>query len=95
VFIETSLPRKKGEKGRLVGPKFTPSSTKRCLQFWYHMYGWSTGSLRVFAKWGAGNKSQAVLWSLSGSQGNQWNFGRVSVSRTDAYRVCNIELKLN
>ncbi|CAB4026654.1 MAM and LDL-receptor class A domain-containing 2-like, partial [Paramuricea clavata] len=86
VFIETSSPRRRGEKARLVGPNFTPSSTVRCLQFWYHMYGQSTGSLRVFAKWGAGNNSQSVLWSLSGSQGNQWKFGRVSVSRNDAYR---------
>ena len=96
VFIETSSPRKQGDKARLVGPQFAQSSTKRCIQFWYHMYGRTTGSLRVLAKWGAGNKSEAILWSLSGSQGSQWKFGRVSFSRNSgAYRVCSIELKLS
>jgi hypothetical protein len=95
VFVETSSPRRQGDKARLVGPKFNPSSTKRCIQFWYHMFGRSTGSLSVLAKWGAGNKSEATLWTLKGSQGSQWSFGRISVSRNDAYRVSNFEIILN
>ena len=87
MFIETSSPRIQGEKARLVGPKFTSSASKRCLQFWYHMYGQSIGSLTVYVKWGAGNKSEDALWTLSGSQSNKWLFGRVAVSRNGAYRV--------
>ena len=87
VFIEASIPQTQGDKARLVGPNFSQSSSPKCLQFWYHMYGSSIGFLRVFAKWGAGNQSEALVWRLNGLQGNQWNFGRVSVSRNTAYRV--------
>lgn len=81
MFIEASSPRKIGEKARLVSPKFTPSSTTRCLQFWYHMYGANIGSLRVLSKWGTGSKLEEVKWILNGSQGNQWKFARVAVSK--------------
>ena len=87
VFIEASSPRRLGEKARLVGVKFTPSQTPKCLQFWYHMSGASIGELNVYAKSGPGNKTETLVWKLKGSQGNKWNFGGVSVSKGNAYRV--------
>ena len=36
-----------------------------CLQFWYHMYGSSMGSLTVFS----GN---AIVFNASGNHGNHW-----------------------
>ena len=51
------------------------------------MSGASIGELNVYAKSGPGNKTETLVWKLKGSQGNKWNFGGVSVSKGNAYRV--------
>ncbi|KAK3094142.1 hypothetical protein FSP39_024639 [Pinctada imbricata] len=45
----------------------------RCVTFDYHMYGTSVGTLEVLA----GN---TVIWTLSGSQGNQWHTQEVETT---------------
>lgn len=43
MYIETSLPRVKGDKAWLISTNFPFSQTARCMQFWYHMYGDGVG----------------------------------------------------
>ncbi|CAH3189514.1 unnamed protein product, partial [Porites evermanni] len=38
MYIETSSPRRPGDKAMLASPKYS-SARGKCLQFWYHMYG--------------------------------------------------------
>ncbi len=38
IYLETSLPTKKGDRARLVSEPFV-SETAGCLDFWYHMRG--------------------------------------------------------
>lgn len=71
-----STSRKQGDKARLLGPQM-PKTPAQCLQFWYHMYGSSVGSLSVYKK--TGNPTGPRIWTLSGDQGDEWLVAQVSV----------------
>jgi len=45
------------------------------------MFGADIGTLNVLQKTAPGNKSEKIIWSLSGQQGNQWLEGRVALSK--------------
>eukprot|EP00794_Sanderia_malayensis_P017044 gene17044-18759_t len=84
MYIEASAPRSKGHKAWLQSPTFAPSNG-RCLQFWYHMYGYQVGSLKVL-KYENGSRSGA-LYSLSGSQGNIWRMAQVTIASTINHKI--------
>ena len=46
IYIESSKPRKKGDKAILVSQPFK-SNTIYCFMFYYHMYGTTLGKLNV------------------------------------------------
>jgi len=52
------------------------------ISFYYHMYGTQIQSLRVDAQYGDG--SWQSLWSLSGNQGNAWNYQSIFIPRAIA-----------
>ena len=64
MYIETSLPRVAGNNAKLQ-VSVSGNGELSCLQFYYHMYGSTMGTLNVFS----GN---ALVFSLSGDQGNYW-----------------------
>ncbi len=84
VYIEASSPRSKGHKAWLQSPTFSPSNG-RCLQFWYHMYGYQVGTLNVL-KYENSSRS-SPLYSLSGSQGNMWRIAQVTIASTVNHKV--------
>lgn len=89
MYIETSTPRRWGDKARFLSEDFPPTSGSRCLNFWYHMYGRTIDTLRVYIKTGAGNSSTAerVIWQLSGNFGNQWLNGQVPLQSSKWFNV--------
>ena len=83
MFIEASSPRRLNDKARFTSQQFSPVSVRgRCLKFWYHMLGADIGTLNVIQKTGPGNRSEILLWTLSGQQGNTWLNARVSLSKS-------------
>ena len=77
MFIETSLPRKPGDKAQLLSPKY-PATPGKCLQFWYHMYGSHIGTLNVRVKrLVQGKPTYFLQWSRSGDHGNRWRVAQV------------------
>ena len=70
MYIETSSPRVAGDNAKLE-LSVSGNGELSCLEFYYHMYGDTMGTLNVFS----GN---AVIFSLSGNQGNYW----IKVERT-------------
>jgi len=64
MYIETSSPRVAGDNAKL---EISVSGNRElsCLEFFYHMYGSTMGSLNVFS----GN---VLVFSLSGDQGDYW-----------------------
>ncbi len=49
------------------------------IEFWYHMYGATIGTL-VLEVSPAGGGNWAPVWTLSGDQGNQWNYINIDIS---------------
>ena len=64
MYIETSYPRRPGDKARLNSPIYPKSTSSSCLKFWYHMYGNLMGTLNVYAVL-AGTYHN--IWSKSGN----------------------------
>ena len=50
MYIETSAPQKLGDKARLITPEYNVAAGGSCLQFFYHMWGSSTGAFNVYLK---------------------------------------------
>ncbi|XP_031555405.1 MAM and LDL-receptor class A domain-containing protein 1-like isoform X2 [Actinia tenebrosa] len=84
VYAEASgpAPRKATE---LRSPVFTANSG-RCLQFAYHMYGSTMGSLKVYViDIHTGTKN--MIFTKSGNQGQQWYRKSVTVTSPNDYKV--------
>lgn len=83
LFIETSLPRRRGEKAWLYSPYLDQSPKGKCLNFWYHMYGSHIGSMNIYL-----DRAQGVpIWNRTGDQGNVWRHGRVNLQSYTRFRV--------
>ena len=77
IYIETSNPRRRGQKAlllvKLEGKSF-------CMRFWYHMYGSGIGSLKIMRviknidddKIPAATDFTSIEWQKQGNQGNRW-----------------------
>lgn len=84
MFIETSLPRRRGDRARLESEVFPPTPTKgRCMSFWYHMKGGHIGTLSVYMR--IFGQSETKLWSLSVDQGDKWNSAVVPILSGNRY----------
>ena len=88
MYIEVSYPRKTGQKARLLSEDFAPTR-QRCVNFWFHMYGNTVGTLNLYIKTGLGNttKSERLIWSLSGNFGDQWMNGQAPITSKARYQV--------
>ena len=84
IFIETSLPRRPGDKARLLSQTFNGTNTKSCFTFWYHMYGSDIGALNLYEQVGS---KETLIWRLSGNKGNNWYSGQVAVGNIAGYKV--------
>ena len=84
LYVEASSPAQEGDKARLLSKQF-PATAGRCLSFWYHMYGESTGTLNVYLKEKDGKSTLA--WSKSGDQGDQWKEAKLTLESNLDYKV--------
>lgn len=69
MYIETSRPRHRGDRARLVSSPF-PQTVSSCLSFYYHMYGSTIGSLRIYQANVGPPASTKLLFSKLGNQVN-------------------------
>ena len=74
----------KGAKARLLSPRY-PATQRSCLQFWYHMYGRTIGTLNVYVRGTAWSINK--VWSKTGNDTNAWNVAQVSISSQYRYQV--------
>ena len=89
MYIETSGWISTGSNAYLLSPQYQPASRTggKCMQFWYHMYGGSIGSLNVYLKTGSLYPGTR-MWTKSRDQGNQWLIGQVSITTSNGFNVC-------
>ena len=87
VYIETSAPARPGFQARLISESLS-YATHSCVTFYYHMYGSTIGTLRLWAQL-QGTSNPLPLWELSGNQGNSWMKGQVMIPKQQSdFQVC-------
>ncbi|KAJ8956396.1 hypothetical protein NQ318_015134 [Aromia moschata] len=74
MYIESSS-RNENDTAKLISPIFERATSPTCLEFFYHMFGATTGTLRVYLKkesedWSL--KQSPILFSKRGNQGDRW-----------------------
>ena len=91
IYIETSSPRTRNQKARLISP-LQPAGTS-CLTFYYHMYGANINRLNVYVK----TKPQlsSPVFTKIGTQGNQWKQALIDVNPVINYQVLSPILALS
>ena len=91
MYIETSFPRKRGQKAQLASSTITQTGAA-CVSFYYHMYGRSIGALNIYVKEqtssGASNLGQPV-WRRQGNQQNRWIQGQFGITPSQSFQVRN------
>ena len=83
MYIESSLPRKKGERARLES-HFVVSAYK-CVTFQYYMYGDHIGRLNVLAADRYGKEN--LLWRLAGLSNDTWQLGKAPIASDSSFKV--------
>ena len=77
VYIETSYPRKKGDRAKLKSPLLLSTTPEgSCVTFWYHMYGSDVGQLNLIYQSKSMNQT---FWIRQGQQGNLWVKGQYNL----------------
>ena len=72
LYIETSPPRVEGDNAKLE-LSVTGNRELSCLEFYYHMYGDTMGTLTVFSE-------SEVIFNASGNHGNTWKKAEVTIN---------------
>ncbi|CAF0741650.1 unnamed protein product, partial [Brachionus calyciflorus] len=69
--------RKNSEKARIISDAPVNNKTTGCFTFWYHMYGLSITTLKIYARKSDGTLNEAI-WTKTGNQGNKWIQGKIT-----------------
>ncbi|XP_033109454.1 MAM and LDL-receptor class A domain-containing protein 1-like [Anneissia japonica] len=78
MYIEVSQSGiKKGWQARLRSPVLSGLPSDTCLEFYYHMYGRTMGTLNVVMN--RTQQANQVVWSKTGEKGNKWYRGLVHI----------------
>ena len=86
IYLETSS-RKPNDTARLISTDIpaTGDTGGKCLTFWYHMYGPHVNSLNIYVL--IGGHTGKPLWSRTGTQGNKWIKGQVTLIGRQPFKV--------
>ncbi|XP_035475409.1 MAM and LDL-receptor class A domain-containing protein 1 isoform X3 [Scophthalmus maximus] len=73
-----------GQTSDLLTPVISSTGPHCTLIFWYHMSGFTVGSLQVLLK----NRNLThVVWSQTGNQGNKWRRGEVFLGLSNNFQL--------
>lgn len=86
-YIESSLPRVRGDKAWLVSTSFNPTTSATCtLRLYYHMYGSTIGSLNIYTR-NSQLGALKLVASLSGNYGDAWQRKDVQFQERSNFQV--------
>lgn len=92
MYLESSS-RFENDTARLISPFFDKTENNTCFEFYYHMYGATMGTLRVYLKkandtWDF--DGSLAFFEKSGNQGDQWFRSLTSLGAVDQdFQVIN------
>ncbi|XP_035827620.1 MAM and LDL-receptor class A domain-containing protein 2-like [Aplysia californica] len=84
IYTEASSPRVAGDVARVIGPVHSPTTAK-CAKFFYHMYGTSMGTLKVYLK--SQNRLNPPVLTLSGNHKDSWLPAEFNISSSVSYQI--------
>ena len=90
MYIETSWPRRFGDKAWLLSPNIQSilPQTKNCaLRFFYHMYGDSVETLSVYSRQYQNGSVGSPLWKKTGTQGSVWHRAYIPLNMNYNFHV--------
>ncbi|XP_072296914.1 MAM and LDL-receptor class A domain-containing protein 2 [Eucyclogobius newberryi] len=87
LYLNTSSAGEKGRKAQLKSMVLPPAGEEgHCLSFWYHMFGPTVGSLRMFSQT-TDTFEKVLVWQKSGNHGDQWRLMQNYVTGKTGRRV--------
>ncbi|XP_015121095.1 uncharacterized protein LOC107043916 [Diachasma alloeum] len=82
LYIEASG-RLVNDTARIISPLYNASLTNSgCFSFWYHMYGATIGTLRIYLKLESNPDNLQIMFEKHHNQGNQWLHGIFNLPKT-------------
>lgn len=79
MYIETSAPRRNGDKAQLIGPTLQMAAGEdKCFSFWYNMLGDNIRALNVYAQ--SGSTLGSPVFTRTGTQGATWLQAQMTIS---------------
>ncbi|KAG9273992.1 MAM and LDL-receptor class A domain-containing protein 2-like [Astyanax mexicanus] len=87
VYVESSSPNRRGQVAQLKSPLLSPAGEKGyCLQLWYHMFGATVGSLKLFLQ-NVSSRKTTLMWQRTGSQENKWQLVQSHVTLQEVHQI--------
>ena len=81
-----SRARREGDNARLVSKELPQTSpNKKCLRFFYHMFGRTMGSLSVYLV--PSGQTKKFLFTKTGSQKDDWKLAELNLNVDKPYQV--------
>ncbi|KAM6243739.1 apical endosomal glycoprotein [Porphyrio hochstetteri] len=78
--VDPSAQGSRGQRAQLLTYRQEPTTTTRCLSFWYRLAGPQIGTLSL--KLLLEGAEETVLWTRRGTQGSVWHRGRATLPAT-------------
>ncbi|XP_033751986.1 MAM and LDL-receptor class A domain-containing protein 1-like [Pecten maximus] len=93
MYIESSRPRKPGDKARLLSQAFkgvvtsTTGQSQACtLRLYYHMFGRTIGALNVYTRTAVGGPMK-IIWQKAGNVGDFFERVDIPIFETNPFQV--------
>ncbi|XP_078487816.1 MAM and LDL-receptor class A domain-containing protein 1-like [Ciona intestinalis] len=97
MYVEGSRPRRRNHEAIISTPSLGVSKAKRCVTFWYHMWGSGMGTLDVTAEFATPNRPNVrtnggalptntnSVFRRQGNQDRNWLSARVTLDQHQSY----------
>lgn len=79
-----------GDRARIISPLQAPSAGGACLSFWYHMSGINIDRFAVYLR---ADDSDSIVFTRTGTQGDEWIRGEKTIQMDTAWQVGREEVK--
>ncbi|XP_062407771.1 MAM and LDL-receptor class A domain-containing protein 1 [Sardina pilchardus] len=87
MYLESSPPSRPGDMAQLNSPVVPPvGQYGYCLSVWYHMFGATVGSLRIFVK-NIDTGTKTLVWERKQSQSDLWQLMRHHVVAEEVHQI--------
>ncbi|MBN3307353.1 MLRP2 protein, partial [Amia calva] len=87
LYIESSTPRREGDVAQLKSPLLASSGPSGyCLTFWYHMFGATVGTLRMYIQ-KSHYQPKTLVWQRRGTADDEWQRAHRHVILQDVHEI--------